>query len=64
MKTSQNNQILAHLKSGKTITPLQALWQFNCFRLSGRIHELKSKGWNITSEMIELNGKRFAEYSL
>jgi len=34
MKKSQMNQILARLEKGKSITPLEALEKFGCFRLS------------------------------
>lgn len=59
---SHEDLILAHLKSGKTITPLEALNLFGCFRLSGRILELRQAGYNIETEMIEENKKRFARY--
>ncbi len=61
---SQNKQILNHLESGKTITPIDALNLFGCFRLGARIHDLKSEGYDIKSEIKSVNGKRFAEYSL
>ena len=44
---TQNEQILAWLKAGKTLTPLDALNHFGCFRLSARIYELKELGWPI-----------------
>lgn len=46
MKT-QNTQILAHLKTGQSINPLQALNKFGCFRLSARIFNLKDEGYDI-----------------
>ncbi|HAQ21135.1 MAG TPA: hypothetical protein DCR40_18160 [Prolixibacteraceae bacterium] len=61
---SQNEQIRKHLEAGKKITPLEALEQFNCLRLGARIHNLKGMGMAICSELVERNGKRFAEYSL
>lgn len=63
-KTSQNKQILAYLQGGRSITPLEALNLFGCFRLGARIAELKSKGYDITTEMVKHNGKRFASYRL
>ena len=36
---SQNERILAHLKKGKKITPLDALEKFGCFRLAARISD-------------------------
>jgi hypothetical protein len=38
---SQNMAILSHLKSGKTVTSLEALNLFGCLRLGARISELK-----------------------
>ena len=62
---TQNAQILAHLKTGKRITPLDALREFGCFRLGARVFELKAEGHNILKEMIETDsGKRVAEYRL
>jgi hypothetical protein len=61
---SQNNKILSWLQSGQTLTPIDALKMFGCFRLSGRIHFLKSKGYDIKSNIVEMNDKKFAEYSL
>lgn len=48
---SQNQQILDYMKSGKSITPLEALNKFECFRLASRISDLKQKGVPILSEM-------------
>jgi len=38
---SQQEKILYHLSSGHSITPLEALEKFGCFRLSSVIHRLK-----------------------
>lgn len=61
---SQNAQILGHLKRGKSLTPLQALREFNCLRLGARIYDLKESGHNIESTMIEINGKHVAQYAI
>ncbi len=61
---SQNQRILAWLKSGRTITPLQALRKFGCFRLGARIHNLKEEGYLIKSRLVSERGKRFARYLL
>lgn len=37
MKPSQTLQIYLHLQKGKTLTALEALELFGCFRLSARI---------------------------
>ena len=41
MAVSQAKNILAHLVQHKTITPLEALNQYGCFRLSAVIFNLK-----------------------
>ncbi|MFQ5788279.1 MAG: helix-turn-helix domain-containing protein [Thermodesulfobacteriota bacterium] len=61
---SQEKQILQYLKTGAKITPLEALNRFGCFRLGARCWNLKQAGYNIKTEMITCDGKRFAEYSL
>lgn len=37
---SQTKQILAYMKSGNSINPLQALSMFGCFRLGARIADI------------------------
>ena len=61
---TQNDAILEHLKAGKPITPLEALSLYGCFRLGARCFELKQQGHAIISKMVEINGKRVAEYRL
>lgn len=62
-RSGQAAKILAYLKSGKRITPLESLELFGCFRLGARIYDLKRAGEPIVSEMITLpNKKRVAEY--
>ena len=62
---SQSNEILRALKRGRKITPLDALSEFGCFRLSARILELREQGFGIKSELVKgSNGKRFAQYSM
>ena len=63
MIESQKKQILAYMKLGKSITSLEALDLFGCFRLSGRIYDLSVDGHDIKSEFITLqNGKRVKKY--
>lgn len=61
---TQNEAILSALLAGDTLTPLDALRRFGCFRLGARIWDLKERGHNITMEMVSANGKRFASYRL
>lgn len=63
---SQCSAILEHLKKGLSITPLEALNRFGCFRLSARIHDLRHKqGYDIMTErVLTSNGKYVAQYRL
>lgn len=63
---TQANKILRFLKSGKTITAMQALVKFGCFRLAARVHELKKKGHKIkmTTKHDRKTNKKFASYSI
>ena len=59
----QKEKIKAYLESGKTITSLEALDIFKCFRLASRISELKQEGYPVNKQMIQLDsGKYVAEY--
>jgi Helix-turn-helix domain len=65
MKKSQKSKILKHLKKGYTLTPYESLKLFSCFRLGGRILELRDEGYNIITTMVKnKHGNRFARYSL
>ena len=55
MSQTQNEQILDYLKSGKSITPLEALEKFGCFRLSARIFNLREDGYNIITKNISVS---------
>jgi hypothetical protein len=50
---TQKDKIKAHLESGKSITPLEALNLFGCFRLASRISELKREGMDIVMNLRE-----------
>lgn len=59
---SQCANILQHLQNGKSINPLQALNQFECFRLGARIYDLKQDGYLIDSWIVRTeNVKNYAE---
>lgn len=59
---SQADAILNHLKSGKTLTPLEALEYGMGMRLAARIESLKKQGHDIQKFTIFKNKKRFACY--
>ena len=61
---SQNDRIASYLKAGKSITPLQALAKFDCWALSSRVSNLRKRGIDVKSKLIEKNGKRFSQYYL
>ena len=63
--TTQDGNVLQLLKSGQTITPIQALNKFGCFRLAAVVHRLrKEQGWPIHTDIIKHNKKHWAQYSL
>ena len=59
---TQNDMIRAHLQSGKSITPLDALREYGCFRLAARIADLRAEGLDIKTDTIQSNGKSYASY--
>ena len=66
---SQNKQIINYLKRGKSITPIEALNRFGCFRLSGRIHNLRNGDFDgthykIRTVIVKRGEKRVASYNL
>ena len=65
MTPTQNERILQHLKSGNSITPLEALQWYGCMRLAARVLDLRESGHNVISVPMKLrNGKRVACYRL
>ncbi len=64
-RVTQAKRILNYLRQGHSLTPLEALDYFQCFRLGARIWELKQIGHDIVKEMVKLpSGKYVAEYRL
>ena len=62
---SQKELILRYLLKGGTLTPLEALTLFNCFRLGARIHQLKQEGYPIESKRVQMqSGKYVAQYEM
>ena len=63
--TTQDGNVLQLLKSGQTITPIEALNKFGCFRLAAVFHRLKrERGWPIDKVMVGDGKKSWAQYSL
>ena len=66
---SDKNRILQYLRDHGTITPMDALNSFGCYRLGARIWDLRHDGHSISTEMVEgrdRNGERerYARYRL
>ena len=60
----QNEAILEHLKTNGSITPIDALMLFGCFRLGARIYDLREQGHAIETKRVTDNkGKNYAEYT-
>lgn len=52
------------MEQGHTITQLEAYHLTGCWRLSGRIKDLRDEGHNIITETETRNGKSYARYRL
>lgn len=65
-KKSQADAIKDYLLQGHSITPLDALEMFGCFRLGARIADLKKQGYKIESTIKkdERTGKRYGLYKI
>lgn len=61
---SQNALIKGWLLNGYSITPMEALNMFGCFRLSARIANLRDEGMLVVTDMVTINDKRVARYYL
>lgn len=66
---TQRTKILKHLQDYGTITALQAMESYRCFRLAAVIFNLREEGNLITTDMIhykDVEGEnvRYAKYTL
>lgn len=61
---SQTALIKGWLLNGHSLTTLEALTMFRCFRLAARVANLRDEGMPILTEMVDINGKRVAKYSI
>ena len=57
--STQRANILAHLRAGKSITQLQALHLYGCFRLSAIVFRLREQGFIIRTERIKIRKGTF-----
>ena len=61
--SSQTRRILAYLKDGNKITPLEALEKFGTLRLGARIADIKALGYDVKSEFVTApSGKKVKSY--
>lgn len=68
-KKSQKELVLEYMERYGSITPLEAQREIGCMRLGARIWDLRRDGYDIVSEMVEVqtrgNGKAWvARYRL
>jgi hypothetical protein len=62
---SQYQSIRGDLLAGLSITPLEALNRYGCFRLAAVIHKLRKDGHKIvTEDAVSADGKHFARYRM
>lgn len=66
MSTNHQIQVLALLKQGKTLSQAEAIYHFDCYRLSAVIKRLRNMGYDIiTHGEPNLNGRgTHARYEL
>lgn len=62
--TTQCEQILSHLRKGKTLTPIDALNEYGIFRLAARCYDLRLAGWDIVTIRESQGEKCYAKYVL
>lgn len=61
---TQTEQILQRLKTGRTLTPIDALNNYGVFRLAARVKDLRDQGHDVVT-IREVHGeKTFARYML
>lgn len=63
--STQKAAILAHLRAGKSISQLEALHLFGCFRLAAVVHRLREAGFIIRTERMKIRkGAYVGRYEL
>ena len=68
-KVTQASLIIEYLEEFGSITPLEAIRDIGCYRLSARISDIKNMGVPIKTEMVNVKNRRgkysrIARYSL
>ena len=62
MMISKKQMLRAALEAGRKVTGLSAMRDFNLYRLSSEIHQLRGEGMNIQTRMVDTGNSRHAEY--
>lgn len=63
--TPQARKILAHLESGRTITPMEAIVVYSVQRLAARIHEIRTAGYPVQRSIKrDMEGHPYGSYQL
>ena len=60
----QETIILKHLQEHGSITSYEAFMRYGITRLSGRIFDLRHKGYEVATVMKYKNGKHYAVYTM
>ena len=55
---TQKEKVATYLKSGKSLTPIQALTKFGTLRLAAIIFKLKAEGLKIKTEILNVGTKK------
>jgi hypothetical protein len=61
---SQRTDVLAYLKTGRSLTPRVALDRWGIMRLAARVKELRYQGLKIDTHLVSFGRKRYASYLL
>ena len=61
---SKCDRIRSWLRSGRSITPVEALNRFGALWMTARIHELHRQGMPIVTERVQRNGATVARYRM
>lgn len=64
IRLTHEAQLLRHLREHHSITPMEALEEFGCYRLAARIYDLRAAGHPIHTIMITHDEDRYAKYIL
>ena len=66
---TQTEKILKYIEENHSITPLEALREFGCFRLASRMCDIKQMGYNVQKTMESAKNRagepvRYARYTI